>query len=255
MFLSDLNDDELESIANHTFSNKEDVIQNMFFEFRVKLLCQGLPFHNDLNKINCTSIPASFIKSTLSQFNYFYHNSRNNDFIADKALYQNMGEDFDNVPQSSHIRHFIETITDQKEKALALYAFGLIIIWDKENSWTFFENSNINNQQTWFALFYSISNSYFLMWEPLIVHWAVNATIRNKNSKAAKAKHKNSEITKKYAIKCYSEKNYKSVRQAALNIATDVIKYGNNNGFDFSSDYQAVDTIYKWLLKYNKAQK
>ena len=259
MFLTDLNQDDLESIANHSFSSEdgdEDVIQNIFFNFRVKLLCMGLPFNNDSNEMNCTSITTSFIKSTLCQFNHFYQNSTDNGFVSHKEFYQRMeADDFDAAPCTGHIGHFIEKITCHNERALMLYAFGLVITWDQKNTWSFFAESEAKKQQEWFANFYSLSNSYFLLWEPLVTNIAVSSTISEQNSKAAKAKHKNSELTKLYAIKCYTDSSYKSVKQAALNISPNVIEYGKKVGFVFSSDYQAIDTIYKWFLNHNKKDK
>jgi cytoplasmic iron level regulating protein YaaA (DUF328/UPF0246 family) len=96
------------------------------------------------------------------------------------------------------------------------------------------------------------TNSYFLIWEPLIIDNAVKKSISNKNSKAAKAKHKNSEATKAYAIQLYSGQRFKSIKQAALTISSKVIDYGKSVGFVFSNSYQAIDTIYKWLLIHNK---
>jgi hypothetical protein len=90
MFLSDLEEDDLESIACNTFSfgdeeGEEGAIQNIFFNFRVKLLCQGLLFKSEINGESLiSSITPSYIKKVLRQFNHFYYNCTDDDFLVQK---------------------------------------------------------------------------------------------------------------------------------------------------------------------------
>jgi len=259
MYLADLKEDELECIANDVFSldGDEDPIHTIFFDFRIKLLCQGLLFKNENNSTGPVScMTSSFIKQVIFQFNHFYNNNTDDDFLRLKNFHQaNNRDDFDQAPDIDFIYPFIKTIKGHYEKALALYALGLIFIWSEKNLWSFMATTEAEGQQVWFAQFYMASNRYFSVWEPLVTNIAVSSKISEQNSKAAKAKHKNSEVTKQYAIQCYVESRYKTVKQAALNISPSVIEYGKNVGFVFSSDYQAIDTIYKWLLSHKKRDK
>jgi hypothetical protein len=90
-----------------------------------------------------------------------------------------------------------------------------------------------------------------LSWEPLVIASEVKKSLSKSNSKAVKVRHKKSGLTKEYAIKLYSERKFKSIKQAALEIAPEVINFGVDKGFHFSTSHQAVETIYKWLRSSN----
>lgn len=77
---------------------------------------------------------------------------------------------------------------------------------------------------------------------------ALRKAISDRSSKAAKARHAPARQTKSYAVKLFSEGSFKSKRQAAQKIAKQVVEYGRSVGHNFTSEFQAIDTIYKWLL-------
>lgn len=75
------------------------------------------------------------------------------------------------------------------------------------------------------------------------------------NRSAVKMRHKKSQDTKKYAISLYSEKTWKSKKDAARKIHNEVKAYGETIGWLWNDDFQAHETIYSWILAHTKMNK
>jgi hypothetical protein len=60
---------------------------------------------------------------------------------------------------------------------------------------------------------------------------------------------------KKYAISLYSEKTWKSKKDAARKIHNEVKAYGETIGWLWNDDFQAHETIYSWILAHTKVNK
>jgi len=84
------------------------------------------------------------------------------------------------------------------------------------------------------------------------------------SKKANTKRHTKNNLVKEYAINLFLEGNYPSARNAAQQITEKVIEYAHNDkklnsmvgtSKRFTSQYQAVDCIERWLGEYNKKQK
>lgn len=84
------------------------------------------------------------------------------------------------------------------------------------------------------------------------------------SKKANKIRHTKNHMIKAFTIKLYEEKKFSSVRNAAQQLAAQVMNYAHNSvelkniaGKDkkFTSPFQAADTIERWLGEFTRAQK
>ncbi len=88
-------------------------------------------------------------------------------------------------------------------------------------------------------------------------------TSSQKMSSISQKRWEEKDSVKSYAINLYTQKSWKSPREASRSLATEVISHAkslesetdNVKPFRFSNEDQAKDTIYKWLLEYNKNNK
>lgn len=253
MFLTDISEEELEFISNYSLSESEEDLEKhaIFDVFKCKLISEAGKLASGSSSINFSQIEPEFIKKIIHQFNYYYWNSTDDNLLSLKASSKDSSHDYSEAPCIYYIECYINSITNASEKTLTLYGLGLIYVWDMQNSFSFI-GADINFCHTWYQYFFASSIKYFDLWKLVYADFSVEKSISERSSKAAKSKHQSNYETKAYAIQAFTKTSCKSVKQAAFKIAPSVINYGKNIGFVFSSDHQAIDTIYKWLLQHKK---
>lgn len=147
----------------------------------------------------------------------------------------------------------------EKSQYLVLYLMGKDLLEQSQKNIKSSDNS-VNDLMTWISIFNTECAFFDSIYNDLTTRITNNkgfdAYLSERNSRAALKRHEPSRKTKEYAIKLYLKtNNQKSVKQAVRYFYNDVITYGKSNGFDFTDDIQAFDTIYKWVLAYKKALK
>jgi hypothetical protein len=70
---------------------------------------------------------------------------------------------------------------------------------------------------------------------------------RQKKIEAAKIRHEPARKTKEFALEIYGKEKFRSKRQAAKKLKSEIMDYGRRVNFIFTSDDAAVDTIYRWF--------
>jgi hypothetical protein len=252
MFLTELSESDFNDILNYSFDSDPSNIQSVFLAFKLKLFCQIIGLTENSKNIDFAIVTPTFIKQLIDKFNEFYMNNTKSGYQKIKQELYITEQSYEDAPDIALYTPFINSLSGNKDKALNLYAFGLISIWDQSNTWSFMAHSDTNYQHGWFASFYMFSNSYFELWEVINVENSIKLSKSKQSSSAASYRHIRSNKTRVYAIESYSKLQFRSVKQGVVSIANSVIEYGKTVGFHFSNEFQARDTIYKWILDNKK---
>lgn len=252
MFLTNLNENDFNDILNYRFDPDPSLTETVLSAFRLKLFCQIIGLVDNSENIDFGEVTPLFIKQLIDKFNEFYINNTLPEYEKIKQELNIEEAHYEEAPDIELYIPFINSLSNNKEKALNLYALGLISVWDQGNTCSFMAHSDTNYQHMWFVSFYLFSNSYFELWEKINIQNYIKISKSNQSTIAATSRHKPSNLTKLYAIECFSKKQFKSTKQGAVYIAEEVIEYGKTVNFHFSNAFQATDTIYKWLLQHNK---
>ena len=160
MFLAELNSEDFENILSYkSLSNNEvEGLETIFYAFKCKLI-QNVVLFNNASNIDFTSITSSDLRNFVHQFNTFYHNSTDQELCKVKKSF--IIDDYDVLPDIELVIPFIESLETNNEKLSNLYIYGLILIWEQQNLWSFMAVSDEKYQQFWFASFYLLSDQYF----------------------------------------------------------------------------------------------
>ncbi|QYK10379.1 hypothetical protein [Shewanella mangrovisoli] len=93
------------------------------------------------------------------------------------------------------------------------------------------------------------NESYQSLQEEVTKHRGVIETSGSHSSKGQDKRHSKNRLRKDFALKLYSEKPSKNPKQASQRFFKDINQYANSIGHPFTSEYQGIETVYRWFLK------
>ncbi|MCA1896365.1 hypothetical protein [Shewanella putrefaciens] len=98
------------------------------------------------------------------------------------------------------------------------------------------------------------NDSYQSLCGDITRHKGVIETSGNNSKKGQDKRHLKNRQRKEFALKLYYEKPSKNPKQAAERLFHLINQYAHDIGNPFSSEYQGMQTIYRWFLSANKKQ-
>jgi len=236
------------------FEFKVEQLSNVLEELYDEKLC-NIVTDDKLKKIkkqlsNCDSKVWSKINTKLKD--------PDNNFISEVYSRSNFLQ--------SQIYELLSMQTSEQERCLVTYLIGKDLLNESKKTMELSIN-NVNDLKIWLSVYTHELSWFDAMYIDLFdrLNWSKNSDISAKiaseyfserNSKAANKRHEPSRRTMNYAISRFKETEpQKSIKQSVRSFYQEVISFGQSVGFTFTDEIQAFDTIYKWILKFNKSEK